>query len=437
MEKDFLSCKDIAELMGIEISTVRAYCKRGKIPSLKVGRSYRVAAKDFYEWFEEGKRLPPDADKRRYLKKLKESEQKYKNLISQSLDGIIMTDFKGSLLLANPSFCKMLDYSEQELLSTNLTQHIHSDERAQAVEDHMRRMAGEVDPQPKAMRLLRKDGKTVFAELLGGPVWEAGKIAGVQMVLRDITWRKKLEQELETIIDLVPDALMITDFNGRIYRVNKSVEQFSGYTREELFSMDSVVNMYHYPEERARALGYLKERGEFHNFEFTASIKGTLMPAEMSAKVVEIGGEKYIESLVRDITERKQLQDQLKATKEILERTFNAVGFGILHLDPKLHVLFANEWTKARFPDIEPGKKCHVPFKNEDRPCSWCPAQKCMRSGKPENAEINLNSPEGVKLRLQISAFPIRNEEGEVVQITELIKDLNQKPDSERDMFGW
>jgi len=237
----------------------------------------------------------PRTETKKYLTKLKESEARYKNLISQSLDGILMTDFKSTLTLVNPSFCSMVGYSKEELLGTVFSRYIHPDERATTIEDHMRQMAGEIDTHPQTKRLLRKDGKTVFVEILGGPVKESGKIVGVQEIIRDTTGRRRLEQELETIIDLVPDALMITDFKGRIYQINKSVEEFSRFTREELLNMDSVINMYYYPEERAKALALLKEHGEFHNFEFTARIKGILMP----------GGIVQIIELIKDVDQKQ------------------------------------------------------------------------------------------------------------------------------------
>jgi len=435
MAKDYYTCEEIAELMGIKTSTVRAYCKNGKIPSLKIGRSYHVSAKDFEEWCQDKKQVPADAEINKYIKKLRESEIKYKSLIDQSLDGILMTDFKSSLILVNPSFCKMLGYSEKELLGSNFTQYFHPEERAQEVEDHMRRIAGEIDNKPKTARLLKKDGKTVFAEILESPAREAGKVIGVQKIIRDITGRKRLEQELETILDLVPDALMITDFTGKIYRVNKSVEEFSGYTKEELLNMNSVINMYHYPEERLKAIETLKKKGAFHNFEFTANIKGTLMPGEMSAKVVEIGGEKYIESLVRDITERKQLQDELQKTKDTLEQAFNAVNFGISYMDANLRVIFTNDWLKENIPAIAVGEVCHIPFNEKKEICPWCPSVKCLESGELEKARAEIDLPNGKALKFDLRAYPVKDVNGKITHITETIIDRSEKERPGWDIF--
>ena len=59
MKKGFYTCEEIAELMSIKISTARTYCKTGKMPCVKVGRSYRVSVADFNEWLEAEKKLPP------------------------------------------------------------------------------------------------------------------------------------------------------------------------------------------------------------------------------------------------------------------------------------------------------------------------------------------------------------------------------------------
>jgi PAS domain S-box-containing protein/excisionase family DNA binding protein len=425
MEKKFYSCEEIAELMGIKISTIRTYCKEGKIPSIKIGRSYYISAKDFDEWCEEMKLVPRDIEIKRYIKKLKDSDAKHKNLIDQSLDGIVMTDFKSTLVLVNPSFCKMLDYGEEELLGTNFTQYVHPDERAQTVEDHMRRIAGEVSHEPKIARLLKRDGKTVIAEILESPTWESGKIVGVQKIVRDITARKRLEQELEIILNLLPDAFAFTDFKGKIFRAGSRVEELTGYTKEELFSMESIVNLYWYSEERQKALTLLKEKGEFHDFEFTARLKGDIqMPSEMSAKIIEIDGEKYIASLVRDVTERKRLQDDLQKTKDLLEATLNTLNFGISHLDANLRVIFTNAWLKKKVPDITVGETCHMPFGEGKELCPWCPSAKCVQSGKPEKAEATLKRADGTLLKFYLQAYPIKDDKGSVKHVVETFAHL-------------
>ncbi len=428
MKKGFYSCEEIAELMGIKISTIRTYCKEGKIPSVKIGRSYRISAKDFEEWCEDSKQVPPDAKIKKYLRRLKESETKYRILTDQSLDGIVMTDFKGTLVLVNPSFCQMLDYSEEELLGTNLTQYFHPDERARAVEGHMRRTAGEVDAQPQRVRLLKKDGKTVFVEILGSPAWEGGKIIGVQKIIRDITGRKRLEQELETILELLPSAFVINDFKGKAYRANSRVLELTGYTREEILAMESLVNLYWYPEDRAESMRLLRENGEFYNREFTARLKGNRkMEVAMHAKVIKIGGETYIASLCQDNTKRKQMQKELNEARKVLETTFNALNFGILHLDTDFNVLFTNAWLKKRFPGIVAGEICRMPSVEGKELCPWCPAAKCFKSGKPEKAEATIESPDGKELRLRFAAYPVKDSKSDMKHVTETIVDLSEK----------
>ncbi len=438
MEKRFYTCEEIAKLMGIKISTARTYCKTGKIPCMKVGKGYRVSVADFNEWLETEKNISPGAEIKKYLTKLKESETRYKNLINQSLDGIVMIDFKGALTLVNPSFCSMVGYSKEELLGTVFSRYIHPDERATAIENHMHRMTGEMDTHPKTKRLLRKDGKTVFTEILAGPVRESGKIVGVQEIIRDVTAQTRLTQELAIILELLPSAVMINDFKGNVYQANSRIVEITGYTKEELMNMKNLVSLYWYPEEREESLALLKEKGEFYNREIAARQKGDVMlPVEMHAKIIEIGGETYIASLVQDITERKQLQNQLRETKEILERTFNALNYGIVHLDTDLKVLFANRWLEVRLPDIRIGKKCHIPSGKKNQPCPWCPALKCLKSGKPEKADATISKPDGTEVKLHISAYPVRDEKGKIIQITELIKDLDQKQDPEWDVMSF
>jgi len=427
MEKSFYTCEEIARHMGIKVSTIRAYCKRGKLPSIKIGRSYHISAREFEEWCQDMKEVPRDTEIKRYLKKVKESEAKYKNFINQNLDGIVMTDFKGVIILANPSFCRMLNYREDELLGTNFTQYVHPDQRAQAVEDLMHQVAGKTSHGPKATWLLRKGGKTVYAEISESPTWDAGQIVGIQKIVRDITARRTLEQELESILELLPSALVINDLKGKVYRTNSRVEEVTGYTGEELRKMKSVNSLYWNPEQREKVISILKEKGEFYGLEITGRLKGDIkLPVEMHAKVIDIGGEQYVLSLVQDITERKKMQDDLKKAKSLLEATLNTLSFGVSHLDANLQIVFANAWLRRNIPCIAMGKNCSMPFSSEKECCPGCPSHKSLKSGKPEKADISLKSREGKSLEFRVRAYPLKDDEGNVINIVETFVDLSE-----------
>jgi PAS domain S-box-containing protein len=122
-----------------------------------------------------------------------ESEEKYRALINNASEGILLADVQGNLLEANKKMLELLDYSLDELLNMNFLQLIPSEEtmRANAVfTDLLASGAGAVDDTA----LLRKDGKRIPIDITASLVRYAGKTV-VQAILRDTSERKKMEEE--------------------------------------------------------------------------------------------------------------------------------------------------------------------------------------------------------------------------------------------------
>ena len=126
---------------------------------------------------------------------LQESEEKYRNLVERSNDGILIIQ-DGLVKFGNACLEKLWGGSVEELLDTPTIRHIHPDEREKVMEHYQRRMANENVPQIYETVLLRKDGTTGQVEINAGVISYKGKPADLIMV-RDITERKLAEEELK------------------------------------------------------------------------------------------------------------------------------------------------------------------------------------------------------------------------------------------------
>jgi PAS domain S-box-containing protein len=126
-------------------------------------------------------------------KALIESEEKYRALMNNASEGILLMDVDGNLLEANKKMLEMLDYSLDELLKLQFFQLIPSEEAEKAhtaFKDLLLLGAAEVDDSS----LLRKDGKKIPIDITASLVRYAGKTVA-QAILRDISERKKMEEE--------------------------------------------------------------------------------------------------------------------------------------------------------------------------------------------------------------------------------------------------
>lgn len=126
---------------------------------------------------------------------LKSSELQYRLLIEQSPDGVFVADADGHYLDVNPSGAAMLGYSREEILAMNIPDIHDLDEEAQLPGAIGRYADGAV--VTSEWRFRRKDGSTFIGEVVGRQLPD-GRLQGV---LRDITERKRIEQQLKYELD--------------------------------------------------------------------------------------------------------------------------------------------------------------------------------------------------------------------------------------------
>jgi PAS domain S-box-containing protein len=122
---------------------------------------------------------------------LRVSEAKYRNLVEQAWDAIFVVDVSGKILLVNQQACRMLGYTEEELLQLNIADTYLVEERGVAAERIA--MAQRGQPLRYDRLMLRKDGTIIPVEVNIG-LLPNGLIQGI---VRDITERKRAEESLK------------------------------------------------------------------------------------------------------------------------------------------------------------------------------------------------------------------------------------------------
>ncbi len=203
----------------------------------KKGRMYwatTVASpyKDEYGNIEGYLILQQDISKQKQLEtELKESENLYRSLIDNSLDGVVLTqDFK--FLLVNPVFLKMMGYTHNELMGIEPTSILASEDRERVMEYHRKRLSGEINAQTYNASFIRKDGSRFIAELNSSSVVVNGR-PGSLITMRDVTERvrietelKKAKEELESLNRdlerrIIDSSEKLTEANTQLIRVQK------------------------------------------------------------------------------------------------------------------------------------------------------------------------------------------------------------------------
>ncbi len=134
-------------------------------------------------------------ENRRMQEKLQQSEEKYRTVIENATDGIVITQ-NGYLKFLNSRMCEMLQYAEEELIDIPYLNLVEEQDHLLMTEFHKRRMAGEEFTSLYRSHLKRKDGSIITVELNARTSYYNGYPAAF-IIIRDISDRVKIETELQ------------------------------------------------------------------------------------------------------------------------------------------------------------------------------------------------------------------------------------------------
>jgi len=152
---------------------------------------------------------------------LAQSEQRYRHVVENVSDAIMIDDVEGRVVFANKRFLQLYGYSETGLPHLKLEDYLAPEYRALLRDWHNRRVAGEDVPDLFEYEGLHKNGSRIWVEVQVSKVMENGVIKGTQSAIRDITERKKTELKLS-------ETMQATQ------RTNKELEQFTYMVSHDL-----------------------------------------------------------------------------------------------------------------------------------------------------------------------------------------------------------
>ncbi len=151
-------------------------------------------------------KLTQEIDERKKMEgALRESEEKYRNLVERANDGVIIVQ-NGKVKFSNPRLAEMLDYTVEDIINTSFLDYVFPDERSIVSDIYKRRLQGKDVPDIYEMIALQKDGRRIDVETNSGIITYHGKPATLSFI-RDITERKKAEKAREKLINELQEAL--------------------------------------------------------------------------------------------------------------------------------------------------------------------------------------------------------------------------------------
>ena len=271
---------------------------------------------------------------------LRESEEKYRNLVERANDGVIIVQ-EGILIFVNSRMSEMIGYSADKMINSNFLDFVSLDDRPKIMDIYTRRTQGEDVPSVYEMAVSHRDGSELLVEINSGIISFQGKPATLSLV-RDITDRKRVEEALReseeryrSIYNRVEDVIYETDYYGRLIGISPSIEKQGGYQPEELIG-HNVMDFYAYPDEYAAQESAMEVEGTVNDFEIHLKKKnGELIIVSVTAHIVfDADGQPVkTEGILRDITERVQAEELLKESESRATALLEAIPDLMFRLD--------------------------------------------------------------------------------------------------------
>jgi PAS domain S-box-containing protein len=243
-----------------------------------------------------------------------------KFLIQHLSDGVMAFDMSNRLLEANPMAFKIFG--------------LDSDVIGKRIENipsllPIARQLSSANPCNVELTLMVSEEER-FYELEVIPTLDNHKQQiGWLAILRDITERKRQEMEYRTVIQITADGFWLVDMQGRFLDVNDAYCQMIGYSRSELLAMSiSDIEANETPEEISMHIARIENNGK-DRFETRHRHKdGSIIDIEVSMNYIEFGGKRMV-GFIRDISERKKMQEQIIAQDRLA--SIGQLTAGIAH----------------------------------------------------------------------------------------------------------
>ncbi|MCX6283661.1 MAG: PAS domain S-box protein [Bacteroidetes bacterium] len=281
------------------------------------------------------------------------SEVKYRTLVNNLMEGIVIIDFSGRILYTNPAVQRILGYPESEnnqFPGRNMTELLHPDSIPQAINDLVKVHKG--DSMLIEYRFVKKDGSTGWIESRGTKIDYEGQEADM-VICHDITEQKlakqmllESEEKLSAIFHRSPVSMTLTSVaDGKYCDVNELFLKDTGYTREEVIGRTSEeLGVFVNHEDREKLVSIVKQQGKVYGMPSVTCMKdGRQMDVLISISIVTVGGMKYFLSSILDITQLKKTRDALEESELRLQKAQEIAHVGNWELDLRSNTMWGSE----------------------------------------------------------------------------------------------
>ena len=376
---------------------------------------------------------------RRFEEALMASERRLSTIFKESPVALAVSDFEtGRLLDLNDALldCVRSTSRDQMIGRTSIEVGILSRQDRDRMMDAISAGPGRVEGFLTKMH--RLNGESFDAELYISSYWEGGKRLLLTSVV-DVTRRKRAEEELaasrahyRALFEAANDAVFLSTVqpdgsSGTFVAVNHVAVEMLGFSQEEFQRMTPAdIDAGPFSEERQRAFRALARDGKI-TFEIVHVAKnGRLIPVEVSARRFDLGDKPFILGIVRDITARKQAQEEIARLAKAIEQAVETVVI----TDAEGRIVYANAaFEKSSGYSVAEalGKNPRFLKSGKQDAAFYQQMWEVLGRGETWRGRLQNKRKDGTLYQEEASISPVRDEWGRVVNYIALKLDVTRE----------
>jgi PAS domain S-box-containing protein len=378
-------------------------------------------------------------DRKRTEMLLQESRARYEAIFESTGTATLLVEEDTTIIMANRECLPVTGYSPEELVGTKWPKYVAPESLELMLKRHQARRKdfGQV-PRKYEVKMINKGG-LIRDVLMDIAVIPGTKKSVVSML--DVTERKRAEERLadtaayiRSLIEASQDPLVTIGPDGKITDVNKASELAIGMSRDELIGTE--FSGYFTEPDKARS-GYERVFAEGSITDYPLSLRhksGRVMDVLYNATVYkdEAGKVKGVFAAARDVTERKQAEEALLSSQEIIKGIINSIPVRVFWKDKNLVFLGCNE-AFARDAGFADPKDI---IGKDDYQMGWRDQAELYRGDDRQVIssgctklliEEPQTTPDGNTITLLTSKIPLRDSMGEICGVLGSYVDITER----------
>jgi PAS domain S-box-containing protein len=383
-------------------------------------------------------------EQRRAEAAMRESEDRYRDLVEHSHDLICTHDLEGRLLSVNEQPARILGYSREELVRKPMKEFLLPEGHA-SFDEYLANI-----PKTKvakgAMVVLTRSGERRIWEYHNSLRTDGVATPIVRGIAHDVTERwlaeralRVSEEKFAKAFRCSPSVLSISTVReGRFIDVNEGFEGHSGYTRDEVMGHTAEeLRLWWDPRERQAFVEEMEKSGHIRNREVQFRSKsGEQIILMLSAEIIELAGERCLLKFGQDITARKSMEEALRRSEERFRLMADNIEEIFWLLDPKsleaIYVSPAFEHICERpLISIQEGPTSYREIIHPEDAPQVLGQLALLEKTNELHERFRIVCPSGTVKWLEVWGFTAKDSSGNVTALVGTVQDITERKQAE------